>query len=72
MKEVPLGASVSQDRVKVSADDESILVTTAVTRQKLACNAYSLQVCLKCIYDIKIYIRLTLPSTWHILYNHVL
>ena len=47
MKEVPLGASDSQDRV--NEDDESILVTTAVTRIKLAYNAYSLQLCLKCI-----------------------
>ena len=34
MKEVPLGASVSQDRV--NEGDESMLVTTAVTGQKLA------------------------------------
>ena len=34
MKEVSLGASVSQDRVNVSADDESMLVTTAVARKK--------------------------------------
>ena len=33
MKEVPLGASVSQDRVNVSADDESMLVTTALAMQ---------------------------------------
>ena len=33
MKEVPLAASMSQDRVNVSADDESMLVTTAVAMQ---------------------------------------
>ena len=32
MKEVPLGASVSQERV--NEGDESILDTTAMTRQK--------------------------------------
>ena len=36
MKEVPLGASVSQDRVIVSADNESMLVTTAVAMQKIS------------------------------------
>ena len=36
MKEASLGASVSQDRVNVSADEESMLVTTAVAMQKIS------------------------------------
>ena len=35
MKEVPLGASVFQDRVNVSVDDESVVVTTEVAMQKM-------------------------------------
>ena len=36
MKEVPLGASVSQD--SINEGDESMLVTTEVERKKLAYN----------------------------------
>ena len=36
MREASLGASVSQDRVNVSADEESMLVTTAVAMQKIS------------------------------------
>ena len=36
MKEASLGASVSQDRVNVSADEESMLVTTAVAMQMIS------------------------------------